>query len=143
MLGENRPAPRTASQDVDLLDVLGAEGPELMARFGRWYLPERNPRYLRRNALLALGNVADGRSPAVVAVVERYLSDADVVLRATAIWVAARLGRRDLLAAKSGLQGDPSPLVQEELRRLDDVVPNAHALLGASPSVLATELCGG
>ena len=50
---------RDEDADVDLLDLLGSGTDEsLMSRYGRWYIPERDPRYLRRNALMALGNVA-------------------------------------------------------------------------------------
>ena len=34
---------------------------ELLERHGRWYIPDRAVRYLRRNALVVLGNTADGR----------------------------------------------------------------------------------
>ena len=37
---------------------------ELLARHGRWYIPRREARYLRRNALVVLGNVGDGTDPA-------------------------------------------------------------------------------
>ena len=37
------------------------------ARHGRWYVPRRDPRYLRRNALVALGNVAAGHDARVSA----------------------------------------------------------------------------
>ena len=39
---------------------------ELLERFGRWYIAERDPRYLRRNALIALGNTATGDDPTAV-----------------------------------------------------------------------------
>ena len=49
---------------VDLLALLAAPDDELMASHGRWYIARRDPRYLRRNALVVLGNVGDGRGPA-------------------------------------------------------------------------------
>ena len=57
------PEPGTAAT-VDLLDLLTDADAELLAAHGRWYLAERDPRYLRRNALVALGNVGDGADPA-------------------------------------------------------------------------------
>ena len=56
-----------ALASVDVLDLLAAGDDELMERHGRWYIPARDPRYLRRNALIVLGNTADGSDPAVVA----------------------------------------------------------------------------
>ncbi len=41
---------------VSLVDWLERPDAELMARHGRLYVPDRDPRYLRRNALIALGN---------------------------------------------------------------------------------------
>ena len=52
-LGRDRP-----EAWVPLLDLLAADDATLLARHGRWYIPRRDPRYLRRNALVALGNVA-------------------------------------------------------------------------------------
>jgi epoxyqueuosine reductase len=97
--------------------MLAASGPALLARHGRWYIPERDPRYLRRNALVALGNVGDGQSPEVQATLERYLDGPDDLLRAHAIWAAISLGRRDLVAGRPALAEDASTLVREEINR--------------------------
>jgi epoxyqueuosine reductase len=76
---------------VPLLWVLGASDEELLERCGRWYIPQRDPRYLRRNALVALGNAGDPTDTAVRATVDRYLSDPDPMLRRHAEWAAMRL----------------------------------------------------
>jgi hypothetical protein len=73
-----------------------------MDRYARWYIPRREPRYLRRNALLVLANTADGRDAGVEAALVRALADADPIVRGHAVWAAARLGRHDLLAAVAG-----------------------------------------
>jgi epoxyqueuosine reductase len=115
----------TADQvEVDLLAMLSADGESLLVQYGRWYIPQRDPRYLRRNALIALGNVADGRDAQVEATLTRYLDHADDLLRAHAVWAAFRLGRRDLITSRPGLARDPSPLVQEELARERVIVPS-------------------
>jgi len=41
---------------VSLVDWLELPDDELLRRYGRLYVPDRDPRYLRRNALIALGN---------------------------------------------------------------------------------------
>src|SRR6266550_959985 len=58
--------------------------------------PRRQPKYLRRNALVVLGNVGDGRHPDVEAALRRALADPDPMLREHAAWAAERLDRRDL-----------------------------------------------
>src|SRR5690606_36565362 len=45
---------RTAGGRVDLLALLAATDEELLDRHGRWYVPRRDPQYLRRNALVVL-----------------------------------------------------------------------------------------
>ena len=42
---------------VRLADLLERPADELLARYGHLYLPDRDVRYLRRNALVALGNL--------------------------------------------------------------------------------------
>ena len=95
-----------------ILDMLAASDEELMSRYGRWYIPRRQPRYLRRNALVVLGNVGDRADPRVRAAVDRALSDPDPLVRAHAVWCARRLG-----LGLRRLQDRDDPLVQAELRR--------------------------
>ena len=57
------PAParrRHAEAWVDVLDLLDADDRTLLDRHGRWYIAGRDPRWLRRNALVVLGNTATG-----------------------------------------------------------------------------------
>ena len=87
--------PGDASEDgaqVSVLDILAATDSELMETYGRWYIPQRQPRYLRRNALIVLGNVGDPRQPDVRAAVDRALGDPDPLIAAHAVWCARRLG---------------------------------------------------
>jgi epoxyqueuosine reductase len=95
-----------------LLDLLDDDDAVVLAWSDRWYIPRREVRYVRRNALVVLGNVADAHDPAVESVLRRYLGDGDPLLRAHAVWAARRLGREDLVAP---LAADPDPLVREEL----------------------------
>jgi epoxyqueuosine reductase len=78
-----------------LLEVLSAEDEVLLARHGRWYIPDRDPRWLRRNALVALGNVGDPRDPAVMDAIERYRTGDDEVLAEHADWAARQMGVDD------------------------------------------------
>jgi epoxyqueuosine reductase len=122
--GAAPPAGEGAEPTVDLLDLLDAGDDELLDRHGRWYVPGRQARYLRRNALVVLGNVADPGDGRVVAALRRALADDDGLVRAHAVWASRRLGRDDLLAGGAGSHGgsgglggadDPDPLVRDEL----------------------------
>jgi epoxyqueuosine reductase len=90
------PPPPPAEPDtepwVSLVELLDLDDDALLARFARWYVPRREPRYLRRNALVALGNVGDGTDPDVQRVVRRSLAGDDPMLREHAAWAARRLG---------------------------------------------------
>ena len=97
---------------ASILDMLDSSDEELMTEFGRWYIPRRQPRYLRRNALVVLGNVGDPSDPRVRAAVDRALADGDPIVRAHAVWCARRLG-----LGLQALLGNDDPLVQAELHR--------------------------
>lgn len=87
---------------VSPLDLLNADDETLMQRHGRWYIPRRDPRYLRRNALVVLGNTALGDDKEVQAVLVEYLSSGDGLLVEHAAWAAAELGRLDLVEEMAG-----------------------------------------
>lgn len=81
---------------VDLLTLLEATDEELLATNGRWYLADRDPRYLRRNALVALGNVGDCRDRATAATLARWAGSDDALLAEHARWASERLGLANL-----------------------------------------------
>jgi epoxyqueuosine reductase len=83
---------------VDLLELLEAADEDLLAAHGRWYIAERDPRYLRRNALVALGNVGDGGHAGTEQALRHWLRAGDPLLAEHARWAAVRLGRADLVA---------------------------------------------
>ena len=99
------------SADVDIAEVLDATDEELLDWFGRWYIAERDPRFLRRNALVALGNTGQAWDPEVERRLSRWLADRDPLLRVHAVWAAGRLGRHDLLVGVDASE----PEVAEEL----------------------------
>ena len=112
------PADDDSLDEVDLLALLDAGDEELLDRFGRWYIPKRDPSHLRRNALIALGNSADPSSPEVVRALVGALRHQEPVVRAHAVWAAARLGRTDVLVLVSA---DRDPEVLAELRAASSV----------------------
>jgi epoxyqueuosine reductase len=83
--------PDAAEPTVSLVDWLQADGDELMARYERLFVPKKDVRYLRRNALIALGNA--GR-PDQLEEAEALLDDPDEMTRETAEWALARLQER-------------------------------------------------
>jgi epoxyqueuosine reductase len=94
----DRRQPPTAVDDPDeawvpLVALLRSSDEALLARHGRWYIPRRDPRWLRRNALVALGNVGRADDVDVVAVLEEYASGEDELLAEHAAWARERVGR--------------------------------------------------
>ena len=111
-VGTRSAAPQDRQAWVSVLDLLDASDTELMAAFGRWYIPRRQPRYLRRNALVVLANTGEASEPRVRAAVDRALCDPDPLIRAHAVWCARRLG-----LGLQALRDPDDPLVRAELQR--------------------------
>jgi epoxyqueuosine reductase len=83
-----REPPAGAEPVVSLLDWLRLPDEELRDRYARLYFPRNDPRYLRRNALVAAGNSADST---LAEGVRSYAEDDDELLREHAAWALARL----------------------------------------------------
>jgi epoxyqueuosine reductase len=83
--------PPAAEPTVSLADWLEGDGEELVRRYDRLYVPRNDPRYLQRNALVALGNTGE---PADAPLAERYASGDDELLREHAGWALARIEAR-------------------------------------------------
>ncbi|MEY2418730.1 MAG: epoxyqueuosine reductase [Actinomycetota bacterium] len=77
-------APRT----VDLVAIVEASDEDLLRDYGTWYIAQRDPRHVKRNALIALGNAGDASA---VGVLERTASGDDEMLAEHAQWALARL----------------------------------------------------
>ena len=73
---------------MSLREWLQAQGDELRRRYDRLYVPRNDPRYLRRNALVAVGNSGD---PALRELAEPFAEGEDPLLREHAVWAIARL----------------------------------------------------
>ena len=73
---------------VSLRDWLTAPDGELRERYDRLYFPQNDPRYLRRNALVAAGNSG---ARELADVVGAYADSEDELLRSHADWAARRL----------------------------------------------------
>jgi epoxyqueuosine reductase len=85
------PLPPDAEPHVSLVDWLESRDAELADRYDRLFVPRNDPRYLRRNALVALGNARD---PTTRSAVERYARGDDPLLREHAEWALERIEAR-------------------------------------------------
>jgi epoxyqueuosine reductase len=83
--------PADAEHVVSLLDWLQADGAELVERYDRLYVPRNDPRWLRRNALVAAGNAGRAAERDAVAI---YATGGDEMLREHAQWALARIDER-------------------------------------------------
>ena len=87
----NRRRPGDAAPTVFLVEWLERDGEELVAELDRLYVPRNDPRWLRRNALIALGNTG---GPEHAPALERWHESNDEMLRETASWALERLAER-------------------------------------------------
>ena len=84
----DEPMPAGAEPHVSLVEWLELSDDELRARYERLYFPRKDPRYLRRNALVALGNSG---SPELRPAAEAYAAGDDPLLREHAEWALTQL----------------------------------------------------
>ena len=84
--------PDGAEPHVSLVDWLEAADDDLRTRYDRLFVPRQDVRYLRRNALVALGNTG---GPQDRAVAEQFLEHDDPLLREHAEWALARIAERE------------------------------------------------
>jgi epoxyqueuosine reductase len=120
-------APDPSAQPwTELCSLVTDSDTQLLARHGRFYLPDRNPNILRRNALLALGNVLAGwqketlvvpekieaASRATQVIIDALLHESPLT-RGAAAWAAGRIGAVDALRSRIGEEHDET--VIEEL----------------------------
>ncbi len=89
---ESSPAETDGTVMVEVSELLRASDDELLERFGAWYIPRREPRYLRRNALVVLGNVGDPSTTEVQELIAKYQNSPDDIEREHAQWAARKLG---------------------------------------------------
>ena len=80
-----------AEPHISLVDWLQADAAELRLRYDRLFVPRNDGRWLRRNALVAAGNVGGVEERKLVI---DYLEDDDEMLREHAAWALARLDER-------------------------------------------------
>jgi epoxyqueuosine reductase len=86
---------------VDAIELLDADDQWIDDRYGHWYVTDREFRWVRRNALVVIGNIADPADGRVQRVVEHYRSHIDPILAEHASWAADRLRKRSGSGAAS------------------------------------------
>jgi epoxyqueuosine reductase len=101
---------------VPILQMLEMDDAQLLESVGQWYIADRNPVWVRRNLLIVLGNIGNASDDGVRNAIQKFCTHAEPMLRAHAIWSAARLGLNQFIPAT-----DEDPTVAEELRNLPEV----------------------
>ena len=81
---------------VDPLAMLTMSDDELLDTYGLWYIAERDPRWLRRNAIIVLGNTTDPNDYETLDVLQSVIDGKDFVLAEHAQWAVDEIARRAL-----------------------------------------------
>jgi len=113
--GSRQAMPNDAQPWISILFLLTSDDEDLLGAVHPWYIADRNPDWVRRNALVVLGNIGDPRDVDVRKVLEMYLEHPDPMLRAHAVWAAARMDLGHMIPFH-----DTAPLVVDELARLPE-----------------------
>ena len=85
------PLPAESTPTVSLVEWLSQDGQRLVDTFERLYVPRNDPRWLRRNALVAIGNVGDAADAAAV---KPYAASDDEMLGDAARWALTQIAAR-------------------------------------------------
>lgn len=93
------PADGAPCATLDVVRLLTADDEEVLAAWGSRYLADRDPRWVRRNALIVLGNSHPPVGEHVRTVLAEYVAHHDPMLRVHAEWAARELGITDLISA--------------------------------------------
>ena len=101
---------------IPILHMLEMDDTQLLESVGQWYIADRNPMWVRRNLLIVLGNIGSANDEGVRDAIQKFCAHAEPMLRAHAIWSAARLGLHQFIPAT-----DEDAVVVEELRNLPEV----------------------
>lgn len=112
------PMPSRSRSSIDAAWFLRASDDEIMSACDSWYIHGRDPRWLRRNALVILGNIGRPDDPDVAEVLGTALASTDGTLRAHAVWACGRLGLVDVLGAGLDAEGEQHAEVLVELANL-------------------------
>jgi epoxyqueuosine reductase len=96
---------------VDVRGVLAMADRPLLERFARFYVPRNDPRYLRRNALVVLGNTGTDDDVSILA---GYAGHRDALVREHAVWALGRVGGSVARAVVAIAVSDPHPAVRGE-----------------------------
>ena len=88
------PAEPQLGEWVDPLEMLSMTDEALLERFGVWYIAERDPRWLRRNAIIVLGNTADLEDRDAMRALVLIAEGDDDVLAEHAHWAIDEINRR-------------------------------------------------
>ena len=98
---------------VDVLELLALDDARLMERCDRWYVHDRDALWVRRNLVIILGNIGNASDPGVEAALSRAVAHPNPVIRAHAVWSAARVGLMHLVPTD-----DTDPMVAAEIAHL-------------------------
>ncbi len=79
---------KVSPSHLEFAELLGSEDPELRERFAWWYIPNRDPRFLRRNVVVAAGNSG---SLSLSEAIESQFEHRSSLVRGHAYWAYARL----------------------------------------------------
>jgi epoxyqueuosine reductase len=79
---------------VDALTLLDETDEWIEQRYAHWYVAQREYRWVRRNALVVVGNVGEPDDTRCHQVLDRYRSGPDPILAEHAAWALERLASR-------------------------------------------------
>ena len=108
--------PQSVRAWIPIVRMLALDDESLMREVEQWYVADRNAMWVRRNLLIVLGNIGDALDVDVQGTIAKFCSHSEPMLRAHAVWSAARLGLHQFIPEK-----DTDSIVQHEIEHLPEV----------------------
>ena len=81
------------NQQVKLEEIIKEDNKKLNEKFYWFYIPKRNTEYLKRNAIIALGNNPDGNTSSFL---ERIYPKSSSHLKIYILWALLKIGNNDV-----------------------------------------------
>lgn len=101
------------ARQISPRSVLCSTDDEILREWSHWYIPGRHVRFVRRNALVALGNSGSADDVALVA---GYVGHPDPMLAEHAAWALGAIGGREAIEVfSSALGAELHPRVRESI----------------------------
>ena len=108
-----------ADTSIDLVEVLNSDSYDLVELYNWFYIPKRNAEYLKRNAIIALGNNPDQNTSSFL---EKIYPKSSSHLKIYIIWALFKIGNNDVCQNLIYSYDSEEGSIKEEYEKLKKMI---------------------